>query len=217
MIELAASGNGWAILVKAKPGARRDAVVGEHGGALKIAVAAPPERGRANESILRVLSEGLGVPRSALELLRGETSRYKVVRISGVERTDLERRRRRHPPPEVRDHLAQAEEVEVIDDERGEEHETEAAREDGPAQCDRARRPGVPHDRGKRLPRRVDDRERDARQEDVRAALDRFGNDSRPHPLERRPCHRAVLDGEQNEQEHIRRDGIEQRLGSRRV
>jgi uncharacterized protein (TIGR00251 family) len=63
--------------VHAQPGARRTAVVGEHGGRLKIAVAAPPLDGRANLALIELLSEQLGLPRRAVTLEAGDFSREK--------------------------------------------------------------------------------------------------------------------------------------------
>jgi uncharacterized protein (TIGR00251 family) len=55
-----------------------------HGELLKISVNAPPVDGKANEAVLRVLAGALGVSRSAIEILRGESGRRKTVRIRGV-------------------------------------------------------------------------------------------------------------------------------------
>jgi uncharacterized protein (TIGR00251 family) len=55
-----------------------------HGELLKISVNAPPVDGKANEAVLRVLAGALSVPRSAIEILRGESGRRKTVRIRGV-------------------------------------------------------------------------------------------------------------------------------------
>jgi uncharacterized protein (TIGR00251 family) len=66
-----------------QPRASREgiAVMGER---LKISVNAPPVDGKANEAVIRVLAQALGVPRGAVEILRGETGRRKTVRIRGV-------------------------------------------------------------------------------------------------------------------------------------
>jgi uncharacterized protein (TIGR00251 family) len=70
------------IEVKVTPRARRTAFAGQMAdGTLKIQVAAPPEEGRANEELCAFLARHHGVPRSAVEILRGHTSRRKVVRI----------------------------------------------------------------------------------------------------------------------------------------
>lgn len=68
MIELIEHPEGCLLRVRAQPGARRDGLVGEHNGALKIAVRAAAEKGRANEAIIGVLCEALGVKKSQIEL-----------------------------------------------------------------------------------------------------------------------------------------------------
>ena len=79
------------IAVHAQAGAGRSAVVGRHGGALKVKVAAPPEGGRANEALTKLLAETLGVKPQAIELLSGQSSRSKRFRVTGVELDDLKR------------------------------------------------------------------------------------------------------------------------------
>jgi uncharacterized protein (TIGR00251 family) len=69
--------DGVALEVHAQPGARRTAIVGEHGGRLKIAVNAPPLDGRANVALIELLSERLGLPQRALTLEAGATARDK--------------------------------------------------------------------------------------------------------------------------------------------
>ena len=65
-----------------QPGASRTEVAGTHGDALKLRLAAPPVEGKANAELLRFLAEVFGVPRRNVTLLRGESSRAKVVRIA---------------------------------------------------------------------------------------------------------------------------------------
>lgn len=76
--------DGVLIAVRAQPGARKNAVLGEHGGALKIAVTAPPEDGRANMALVEVLRDWLGLKRSQVELIGGATNRNKSFLIRGV-------------------------------------------------------------------------------------------------------------------------------------
>jgi hypothetical protein len=73
------------IAVHASPGAGRTQVVGRHGDALKIRVAAPPEQGRANDALAAVLAEAFGVATSAVELVTGASSRVKRFRVTGVD------------------------------------------------------------------------------------------------------------------------------------
>jgi uncharacterized protein len=74
---------GVELLVLVQPRASRTKVVGEHDGRLKIALAAPPVDGEANEALVGFLAEVLGVRRSAVELVDGATGRRKRVRVSG--------------------------------------------------------------------------------------------------------------------------------------
>jgi uncharacterized protein len=67
-------------------------IVGRHGAAWKVRVAAPPERGRANDAVLALLAETLAVPRSNLALVSGGGSRNKIVELTGIEPAELERR-----------------------------------------------------------------------------------------------------------------------------
>lgn len=75
--------------IHAQPGAKREAIVGEHGDRLKIALTTPPIEGRANQALLKFLAKTLGLPRASIELLSGETSREKRVRIEGLSADDL--------------------------------------------------------------------------------------------------------------------------------
>lgn len=76
--------DGATLSVRAQPGARKTGVLGMHGEAVKVAVTAPPEDGRANAALVEVLADWLGLRRSQVELLSGTTSRNKVFLIRGV-------------------------------------------------------------------------------------------------------------------------------------
>jgi uncharacterized protein (TIGR00251 family) len=78
--------------LKVVPGGSRDEVVGMLGDALKIRVAAPPERGRANRAVLRLLAEFFDVPGDAVTLLSGAASPLKMVEVAGVDAESLQRR-----------------------------------------------------------------------------------------------------------------------------
>ena len=84
--------DGIAFAVRAAPGASRERVVGVHGEALKVAVAAPPEKGKANARLLAVLAQALGVPPRDLELLSGAGSRDKRVLVRGLPLAELRAR-----------------------------------------------------------------------------------------------------------------------------
>ncbi len=77
--------------VHVQPGAGRSAIVGRHGTALKVRVAAPPEQGRANEATGALLADTFGVKASAVELVGGGTSRSKQFRLRGVEPEEFRR------------------------------------------------------------------------------------------------------------------------------
>lgn len=89
MIEISPHAEGCVLSVRAQPGARRNAVVGEQAGALKVAVTAPPDKGRANEAIIEVLAEAFGLKRSQVELISGATSRQKKFLLRGISRSEL--------------------------------------------------------------------------------------------------------------------------------
>lgn len=84
MIEVRPHPEGAVLPVRAQPGAKRDAVLGEHGGALKVAVTAPPEDGRANAALVECLKSWLGVKRSQVELIGGQTARNKLFLVRGL-------------------------------------------------------------------------------------------------------------------------------------
>jgi uncharacterized protein (TIGR00251 family) len=72
----------WSLALWVQPGASRTAVAGEHAGCLRLKVAAPPLEGRANEAIRRFLADALDVPRAAVTIEQGDTSRRKRVRVA---------------------------------------------------------------------------------------------------------------------------------------
>jgi uncharacterized protein (TIGR00251 family) len=86
------AGPAMVLRVHVQPGAGRSAVVGRHGTALKVRVAAPPVGGRANDACAEVLAEALGLTPAQVELVGGRTSRSKTVRISGVDAEEFARR-----------------------------------------------------------------------------------------------------------------------------
>jgi uncharacterized protein (TIGR00251 family) len=76
----------WLLELHVQPGAKVTAAAGEHGGRLKLKIAAPPVDNKANAHLLSWLAAQLGVPKSAVRLVRGEASRQKTVAVRGVER-----------------------------------------------------------------------------------------------------------------------------------
>jgi len=85
--------------VRVSPGARRERIVGRHGEALKVAVAAPPERGKANHRLLAVLARELDLPLRSLAIARGAASKDKVVAVTGVSAEALRALLSRHVAP----------------------------------------------------------------------------------------------------------------------
>ncbi|MGD0943295.1 MAG: DUF167 domain-containing protein [Acidimicrobiales bacterium] len=71
--------------VRVQPGAGRSSVTGRHGDALAVKVAAPPLGGRANSECVELVADLLGVRKSQVELVSGEKSRLKRVRVTGIE------------------------------------------------------------------------------------------------------------------------------------
>ncbi|MFO0926950.1 MAG: DUF167 domain-containing protein [Gemmataceae bacterium] len=92
MIALTDHADGCVLPVRAQPGARRAGVQGERNGALKLAVTAPPEDGRANDALIELLHDLLEVKRSQIELLSGQTARDKRFLIRGLSREQLQSR-----------------------------------------------------------------------------------------------------------------------------
>lgn len=72
------------LALKAQPRAARDEIAGLMGGELKVRITAPPADNAANEAVLRYLAECLRLPRGGVSLVRGHTSRHKVVQIRGL-------------------------------------------------------------------------------------------------------------------------------------
>ena len=78
--------------VKAVPGSSRDRIAGLHGAALKVAVAAPPERGRANARLCAVLAQALGVRARDVAIVAGAAAAQKQVFVAGLTAAEVRRR-----------------------------------------------------------------------------------------------------------------------------
>lgn len=91
MIELKKTPEGIILPVRAQPGAKRDGIVGEWAGSLKIQVRAIPEKGKANEAIIELLAERFKLRKATLRIVSGEFSRDKKVLIQGITEGELER------------------------------------------------------------------------------------------------------------------------------
>lgn len=84
MIKLAQDGTALLLPVKVVPNASRDKVVGELDEALKITVAAAPERGAANKAVCRLIARELSLRKQQVSVESGETSPHKIIHIDGV-------------------------------------------------------------------------------------------------------------------------------------
>lgn len=80
------------VRLRVSPGAGRAGIVGRHGDGWKVRVTAPPEHGRANEAVLRLVAEALALPRDALTLVAGHGGRDKIVELTGLGPGLVERR-----------------------------------------------------------------------------------------------------------------------------
>jgi len=84
-MSIVARASGVRLTLHVRPGAAHSAVSGPHGDALGIRLAAPPVDGRANQELIDFLAKTLGVPRRAITLASGATSRHKVVDVEGID------------------------------------------------------------------------------------------------------------------------------------
>lgn len=85
-------GGGVKVYVKVVPGSSRDRIVGELGDTLKIAVSAPPEGGKANDAVIKLLVETLGLSRQNVTILSGHGNPRKQVAISGLPADEIRSR-----------------------------------------------------------------------------------------------------------------------------
>lgn len=75
--------------IRVQPRASRNSVEIGADGIVKVRVTAPPDRGKANEAVIKLLSKNLGIPKSAVRIARGHTSRNKMVQVEGLARDDV--------------------------------------------------------------------------------------------------------------------------------
>ena len=81
--------DGCALRIWVQPRASREEIVGVHGDELKIRVTAPPVDDAANAALVKFLATKLGCPRGSVRLVRGQTSRHKTVRVTGLRRDEV--------------------------------------------------------------------------------------------------------------------------------
>lgn len=87
----AKDGRATLIDVKVVPGASRSRIAGPHGEVLRVQIAAPPERGRANEALRELFARALGVPARDVTVVRGQSSARKTVRVEGRSAAEVAR------------------------------------------------------------------------------------------------------------------------------
>jgi uncharacterized protein len=92
MISIHDTPAGATFAVKIHPRARKDAITGELGDALKLSLKAPPIEGRANEACIEFLANLLKVPRSSVTIASGQNSPRKVIRVRGVPADEVQKR-----------------------------------------------------------------------------------------------------------------------------
>jgi uncharacterized protein (TIGR00251 family) len=78
--------------VRVSPGAKRAAVVGRYGDAWKVRVAAPPEGGRANDAVVRLIASAVSVAPGAVDVVSGRSGRDKIVELRGIDPSLTEQR-----------------------------------------------------------------------------------------------------------------------------
>jgi uncharacterized protein len=87
---------GATFAVRVQPRAARTAITGMMGEAVKLSLSAPPVDGRANAAVVEFFSDFFSVPRSAVQVVTGERSRNKVIRIAGRTAAELQQTLRAH-------------------------------------------------------------------------------------------------------------------------
>jgi uncharacterized protein len=96
MFSIEVNPEGITFAVKLHPRARKNAVTGELGDALKLSLTAPPVEGKANAACIEFLATLLKVPRSSVTIASGLSSRRKVIRVLGLSADELQKRLRSH-------------------------------------------------------------------------------------------------------------------------
>jgi uncharacterized protein len=92
LIALKESSHGVLFAVKVHPRAKKNAITGEVGEALKLSLNAPPVEGKANEACIEFLAELLKVPRSSVSIASGQTGRRKIVCVSGLPSEEIRKK-----------------------------------------------------------------------------------------------------------------------------
>jgi uncharacterized protein len=79
------------VALRVQPRSRKNEIAGERAGALLVRVTAPPVDGRANDAVCRLIAKRLGVPPSRVSIVRGGSSRDKLVEVEGIDDDELRR------------------------------------------------------------------------------------------------------------------------------
>jgi uncharacterized protein (TIGR00251 family) len=90
LIDCTEQDNSITFMVRVAPRASQSGVAGEHDGALRVRVLSPPVEGAANAELMRTLARAFDVPARAVEILSGQTTKLKRVRVRGARRAQLE-------------------------------------------------------------------------------------------------------------------------------
>jgi len=92
MVAIKDTAGGASFTVKVHPRGKRNAVTGVVGDALKLSLTAPPVEGKANAACIEFLAELLNLPRSSITIAAGQSSRSKVIRVTGLTAAEVEAR-----------------------------------------------------------------------------------------------------------------------------
>jgi hypothetical protein len=92
LISIQESSGGVSFTVRVHPRAKKNAVTGELGDAVKLSLTSPPVEGRANEACIEFFAKLLKLPRSSVTIASGQTSRRKVIRVSGLSAEEVRMR-----------------------------------------------------------------------------------------------------------------------------
>ena len=91
MVEIIKTDTGFSILLKVKPNAKRNSIVGCHGNRLKVSVTAPPEDGKANKAVIKLIAKKVDIKPAQVEIISGCASRGKKLHVTGVTLQSLEK------------------------------------------------------------------------------------------------------------------------------
>jgi uncharacterized protein YggU (UPF0235/DUF167 family) len=91
MIELSSTDNGVLLPVQGQPGSRRNAIVGEHAGRLKVAVTQVAEKGKATEAIRELIANSLGIASGRVSVVQGDAQPRKLLKLEGISAEEVSR------------------------------------------------------------------------------------------------------------------------------